>query len=140
MQISKLMKKMSKSISILLIISMVWISLPYGYASAAIIGTETVANSLRGQQARSYIQSVLAREEVQSILIEQGVNAEEAKIRISSLTDEEAIRLAKGINKLPAGGDGFATLVIATLIVFLVLLVTDIVGYTDVFPFVKKVK
>jgi hypothetical protein len=135
MQISKLMKKMSKSISILLIISMVWISLPCGYASAAIIGTETVANSFCGQQARSYIQSVLAREEVQSILIEQGVNVEEARFRINSLTDEEAIRLSKEIDKLPAGGDGFATLVIASLIVFLVLLVTDIVGYTDIFLF-----
>ena len=140
MQISKSMRKITKSINILLVISMVWISLPYGYASAAIIGTETVANSLCGQQARSYIQSVLAREEVQTILIKQGVNAEEAKNRISGLTDAEAIRLAKEIDKLPAGGDGFATLVIASLAVFLVLLVTDIVGYTDVFPFVKKVK
>ena len=137
MQISKLIRKMSKSICILLVISMVWISLPYGYASAAIIGSETVANSLRGQQARSYIQSALAREEVQTILIKQGVNAVEAKNRISSLTDEEAIRLAKEIDKLPAGGDGFATLVIASLIVFLVLLFTDIAGYTDIFPFIK---
>jgi len=121
-------------------ISMVWISLPYGYASAEIIDTETVANAIWGQHARSYIQSVFAREEVQTILVEQGINAEEAKNRISSLTDAEAIRLANEIEKLPAGGDGFATLVIASLIVFLVLLVTDIVGYTDIFPFVKKIK
>lgn len=131
---------MNRLTSVLLIISMVWISLPHGFASAAVINTEAVANSLRGHQARHYIQSVLAREEVQTILMGQGITAEEAKNRIGSLTDREAIRLADEIEKLPAGGDGFATLIIASLIVFLVLLVTDIVGYTDVFPFVKKVE
>lgn len=134
------MRKISKSISILLVISLVWISLPYGYSSAAIINTEIVANSQHGHQARSYIQSVLARKEVQTILREKGVNAEEAKIRIDSLTDAEAIRLAEDIEKLPAGGDGFFTLVIASVIVFLILLLTDILGYTDIFPFVKKIE
>jgi hypothetical protein len=41
------------------------------------------------------------------------------------------------MDKLPAGGDGLGILVGAALIVFLVLLFTDIAGYTDVFPFVK---
>ena len=136
----KLLRKMNNSICILLVISLIWISIPHGYAFAAIINTETVANSLRGRQARTYIQSVLAREEVQARLIDQGINIDEAKIRIRSLTDSEAIRLAQEIEKLPAGGDGFSTLVIASLIVFLVLLITDIVGYTDVFPFVKKIE
>ena len=140
MQISKSMRKISKTISILLVISVVWLSMPHGYTSAAIIGTETVVNAIQGQQARSYIQSILAREEGQTRLMEQGINAEEAKNRIGSLTDAEAIQLAKEIDKLPAGGDGFATLVIACVIVFLVLLATDIFGYTDIFPFVKKVK
>jgi len=140
MQKTKLLKKIKMSISMVLVMSMVWISFPHAYVSAAIIGTEAVADFLRGQQARSHIQSVLARAEVQTILIEQGVNIEEATYRISSLTDAEAIRLADEIDKLPAGGDGLSALVIASLIVFLVLLVTDIAGYTDIFPFVKKVK
>jgi len=43
------------------------------------------------------------------------------------------------LQALPAGGDGFfATLLIVALIVFLVLLITDIAGYTDIFPFVKS--
>ncbi|UCD91514.1 MAG: PA2779 family protein [Desulfobacterales bacterium] len=61
----------------------------------------------------------------------------EANQRIDSLTDAEAIRLAKTIEHLPAGGSTASVVVISALIVFLVLLATDIMGYTDVFPFVK---
>jgi hypothetical protein len=39
---------------------------------------------------------------------------------------------------MPAGGDGIGAVVVAILIVFLVLLITDLAGLTDVFPFVKK--
>ena len=129
-----------KTISVFITVAMVWISFPHGYASAAIIGTEAIANSLNGQQARSRIQGVIARKEIRNILIGQGVNIEEAKNRISSLSDAEAIRLANEIDQLPAGGDVWSALIVGSLIVFFVLLVTDIVGYTDVFPFVKKVK
>ena len=140
MQSIKAEKTIFKSISFLLIISLIWISLPLGYASAAIIGTEIVANSQQGNQARSYIKGVLARQDVQNILIKQGINIKEAKLRIGSLTDKEAIQLAKEIERLPAGGDVWSALIIASLIVFVILLFTDIFGYTDIFPFVKKVK
>ena len=133
----KSIRRAIKPISIFLIISFVWISMPYGYASAAIIGTEIAKDSIEGQQARNYIFSVFAREEVQKVLTAQGIDSQEAKRRINSLTDAEVIRLAKEINQLPAGGSGLGTIVGAVLIIFLVLLFTDIMGYTDVFPFVK---
>lgn len=134
----KALRRAIKPISILLVISFVCISIPYGYASAAIIGTEIFKGSIEGKQARNYILGVFAREEVQKVLTTQGIDSKEAKRRIDSLTDAEAIRLAKEIKQLPAGGSIFGTLVGAALIVFIVLLFTDIMGYTDVFPFVKK--
>ena len=42
------------------------------------------------------------------------------------------------MEKLPTGGDVLVTIVFAALFVFVVLLIKDIVGYTDIFPFVKK--
>ena len=42
------------------------------------------------------------------------------------------------IDPLPAGGDALGVILGVALIVFLVLLITDIMGYTDIFPFVKK--
>jgi len=134
----KEMRRAIKPISIFLIISFVCISMPYGYASAAIIETEIAKDSIEGKQARNYILSVLAREEVQAVLTAQGIDSQEAKRRLDSLTDAEVIRFAKEIKQLPAGGGAFGTIVGAALIVFLVLLITDIMGFTDVFPFVKK--
>ena len=134
----KEMRRAIKPISIFLIISLVCISMPYGYASAAIIETEIAKDSIEGKQARNYILSVLAREEVQAVFTAQGIDSQEAKRRLDSLTDAEVIRFAKEIKQLPAGGGAFGTIVGAALIVFLVLLITDIMGFTDVFPFVKK--
>ena len=134
----KEMRRAIKPISIFLIISLVCISMPYRYASAAIIETEIAKDSIEGKQVRNYILGVLAREEVQAVLTAQGINSQEAKRRLDSLTDAEVIRFAKEIKQLPAGGGAFGTIVGAALIVFLVLLITDIMGFTDVFPFVKK--
>jgi hypothetical protein len=48
------------------------------------------------------------------------------------------VRLAQKLDQLPAGGDGLGVVIGAALVVFIVLLITDILGYTDVFTFVKK--
>jgi hypothetical protein len=116
---------------------MMWVSLPYGYASAAIIGTEKVFDTRQGQQARNYIHNVLARKDVQQVLEKQGIDTREAKQRVDSLTDAEAVRLAEQIENLPAGKSAFSALLFASVVVFLVLLITDIMGYTDIFPFVR---
>jgi outer membrane protein OmpA-like peptidoglycan-associated protein len=42
------------------------------------------------------------------------------------------------MDQLPAGGGFLETLIIVGFLIFLILLATDITGYTDVFPFVKK--
>jgi hypothetical protein len=60
--------------------------------------------------------------------------------RVDSLTDSEAIEAAEQLEGLPAGGSAIGVIIGAALIVFLVLLATDILGYTDVFPFVTKQK
>jgi hypothetical protein len=83
---------------------------------------------------------VLDRVEVQQQLRAQGVSVEQAKARIAALSDAEAAQLAAQIESLPAGGDAVGALISALLIVFLVLLITDILGLTKVFPFTKPIK
>ena len=138
MHISRTTRKIIRPVSFFLVIAMVWVSFPYGYASAAIIGTETVLDAFKGQQARSYIHNVLARKDVQQELKKQGLDTREAKQRVDSLTDAEAVRLSKQIENSPAGRGAFGAVLFAAVVVFLVLLITVIAGYTDVFPFVKK--
>ena len=88
--------------------------------------------------SRERINMLLDRSKVYKHLMEWGINPDEAKKRVDSLTDEEIKNIASRMNQLPAGGDAFGTIVGAALIVFVVLLVTDILGLTDVFSFVKK--
>jgi hypothetical protein len=127
-----------KPIGLFLAVFILIISGPCQSAMAGMIGTESVINSDRAQNAREYLNSLMAREDVRNGLVSHGIDPVEAKNRLDSLTDEEATRVADQLQALPAGGDGFFTvLLILVFIVFLVLLVTDIAGYTDIFPFVK---
>ena len=72
---------------------------------AAMVGTEAVVDAERALDARDFLQSLLAREDVQSLLVSQGIDPQEAKNRLASLTDQEAIRAADQLQELPAGGD-----------------------------------
>jgi hypothetical protein len=65
------------------------------------------------------------------------VSPSEVKARIAALTDAEAAELAARIDSLPAGGIG---IIGAILVVFLVLLITDILGLTKVFPFTRPMR
>ena len=79
----------------------------------------------------------LDRAEVQAQLQAYGVSALEVKARVAALTDEEAAELAARMDALPAGG---VNIISAILIVFLVLLLTDILGFTKIFPFTRPVR
>ena len=89
---------------------------------------------------RAQLLGVLERAEVQQQLQAHGVTPEQAKARVAALSDAEAAQLMAQIESLPAGGDGVGALITALLIVFLVLLLTDILGLTKVFPFTKPIK
>lgn len=130
--------KPARPVCLFLTILMVLTAMPYHHALAAMIGTETVLDGARGDAARRHVNSILAREDVQAVLAEQGIDPLEARARVASLTDSEIIYLADTIDRMPAGGDALGVIVGAALIVFIVLLITDIMGVTDVFPFVKK--
>lgn len=86
---------------------------------------------------RGRIASLIDRADVQAQLQAYGVNTAELKARAAALTDAETAELAARIEDLPAGGE---SIIGAILIVFLVLLITDILGYTKVFPFTRSVK
>ena len=131
-------RQILKPIGFLLAIFMFMLSGPYQSAMAAMIGTEVAVDSQRAHNAREYLKTFLAREDVKSALVSQGIDPQEAQIRIDSLTDEEARFVADQLDQLPAGGGFFTTLLIVVFIVFVILLVTDITGYTDIFPFVKS--
>lgn len=136
----KAIRQTLKPVSFVLAFFMLMISGPFQSAFAAIIGTETVLDGTRGQEARAYLNQLLAREDIQKALVARGIDPDEARARIDSLADAEAIQAADNFEQLPAGSGFFEALLIITFLVFLILLITDIAGYTDIFPFVRPVK
>lgn len=115
--------------------SIFWLSIQ-PLANAAIIDTDDIVAEKQSIIERETLLSALDRDEIKQVLIQKGVDPVQARQRIASMTDEEVLALNQQIDELPAGSG----VVGAVVFVFLVLLVTDILGYTDVYPFVKKNK
>ncbi len=105
-------------------------------AHAALISTGQVAQTAANQD-RIAISTVLARPEIRAELIRRGVSVDEANQRVAALTDDEARALSQQLDSLPSGGiDVLGTV----LVVFIVLLITDILGFTKVFSFTRPIK
>ena len=132
------LKQRSKLIASILAFVMLSLSGPYQSVRAAMIDTESVLKIKAGKNTRDYIITLLSRKDIQTSLIEQGVDPQEAIDRIETLTEAELNWVTDKIGELPSGSGVAETLIIVIFLVFLVLLITDIAGYTDVFTFVKK--
>jgi hypothetical protein len=104
---------------------------------AAMISTEQIAAATTAQQNQARIAAALDRPEVQAQLEKLGISKSEAQIRVASLTTEESAAMARQIDSLPAGGDG---IIGALVLIFVILLVTDILGLTKVFPFTRSAR
>ncbi|NNF99537.1 MAG: PA2779 family protein [Desulfobacteraceae bacterium] len=107
-------------------------------AYASLVTTNEIIEMSQQDYAREKVNLFLDRADVSRQLEAYGVSSEMAKLRVASLTDAEVARISGQIDQLPAGGDIFSTLLIVSVVIFFVLLITDILGLTDIFPFVKK--
>ena len=134
----KRIRRIIKPGSLFLVILMITVFTPYQTVLAKMISTETVIEAGRTHEARMYVNSVLAREDVVASLLSQGIDMTEAKARVDNLTDSEIVSLADQIETSPAGGGAIGIIVGAAVVVFIVLVITDVLGYTDIFPFIKK--
>ena len=134
----KVIRKTLKPMSISLAVIMFLIGAPVHSVLAAMIGTETVIDSARSRDARKYLHQLLARKDLREAFIAQGIDPIEARARIDSLSDDEVIRVADQIDRLPAGGGAIEVLLVIILVGFIVLVITDMTGVTDVFPFIKS--
>lgn len=121
----KTIRQAAKPVSLFLTIFMLLMSVPYQSALAAMIGTETMIDITRGQEAREYVNTMLVRGDVQTTLIAHGIDPREAKARVDSLSDAEVVRLVDQIEQLPAGGDiGIISALIIILLLVLILRLT----------------
>lgn len=125
-------KHPSRPVSVLLAVTLLATSLLIP-ARAALLPTETVvAPAAHAERAR--VADLLARDDVRAKLVALGVDPAQVGDRLDALTDAEVSLLGERLDTLPAGAGALELAVF----VFLVLLLTDILGYTDIFPFVNK--
>ena len=136
----KFIRKKVSFVSLFMTAVTLLIAVPYQPLLAAMVPTDSTIYDNKAEEARDHLKSLISRNDIRKSLLSQGIDPDEAKIRVESLTDSEATAVADQIEQLPAGGGAIGVIIGAALIVFLVLLATDILGYTDVFPFVNKHK
>lgn len=113
-------------------------------AQAALVATEQVAAEqgivsidAQAMQQRSHVLSYLDRPEVVAGLQERGVTAEQARERVAALTDAEVTHLAHTLDTAPAGAGSVLGVIV---FIFILLLVTDILGFTKIFPFTRSIR
>ncbi|MEJ2591805.1 MAG: PA2779 family protein [Candidatus Thiodiazotropha sp.] len=126
------MQILNRIISITLSLAM--FMLPLGVAQSAMIDNAQLIGSHAND--RTALLQKLNREEVRDYLSGMGVDADQVKQRVAQMTDQEVATLNQRVGELPAGGDALGVV----LLVFIVFIITDAIGATDIFPFVHPVR
>lgn len=102
---------------------------------AAMVGTGEAVAAANAQHNRDRVTAALARPDIKAQLESMGVDPADASARVAALSDADVSMLAQRLDTLPAGGDSILGVL---LFVFILLLVTDILGLTKVFPFTRS--
>lgn len=125
------------TLALLLAAGMVALGPMANSARAELVSTATMMASQDAEAARARVAAVLAREDVQNQLQDLGVSPDEAEARIASLSDREIAQLDSQLSALPAGKDFLALVASVLIVAVLGLLISDLLGWTDVFSVVN---
>ncbi|HEY9017866.1 DUF6627 family protein [Thiomicrospira sp.] len=125
---------LKKSISMLL--AFAFLGLSVMPLQAAMVSTDELVSTQQAAMDRQDLAAVLDRADVQQKLVTMGVSLDEVEQRIAMMTDAEVAQLNQQIADLPAGADVVSLLVL----LFIVFVVTDVIGATDIFPFIRPVR
>ncbi|MGB5473531.1 MAG: PA2779 family protein [Gammaproteobacteria bacterium] len=112
----------------MLVINFIFTTFPAA-SYAGLVGTDQILSADTRNRHMTEIQNVLARDDVRTQMLDLGVNPADVEVRLNALTDAELAQLSTGMRELPAGGN-----VVAVIgIVFIVLLILELLGVTNVF-------
>jgi hypothetical protein len=132
---------MRLQLALILIFSLLTFSVQASTSELKMISTMDILNENSSALAREDIISFMKSEKVQNELVKQGVNPAEALKRVATLSNSEVKNLSDQIKKAQAGGDfGVGSIIGAFVFIFIVLLITDILGLTKVFSFTRSIR
>ena len=128
-----------RALAMPLALVVLFVSLPINVSQAALVTTDQVLAETQSEADRERVLAFLAREDVRQQISGLGVDPDEAARRVQSLSDAEIARIVDQMDQDPAGQGVVVFLVATILIIFLILIITDLIGVTDVFPFINPI-
>jgi hypothetical protein len=133
------MTRARRTLTSLLIASLVFGGMAQAAPTALISTEQAVAATQAAQRsdAHAKLHAALDRADLAAMLQARGVQADEMRARVDALTDAEAQQMVAQIDQAPAGASDILGVLFT---VFIILLVTDILGLTKVFPFTRSVR
>ena len=129
------MKNFKRVVASCLIVCVTTAGFPIA-AQASIVATDEITAVAGAASNRDRVSAFLARDDVSKAMQGQGVSPQAANERVKAMSDVEVAQLAGRIDQAPAGGDVLGLL----FTIFIILLVTDIMGLTKIFPFTRSVR
>ena len=96
---------------------------------AGFVTTEQAIALEQRSQILTALETKLAAAELRSAMLSLGVSPEQVEARLAALSDAELVQLNARLDDLPAGAGAVEVIGV----VFIVLLVLELVGVTDVF-------
>ena len=127
------MKTLKRTLSLLLSVAL--IGAPIGNAQAAIVSNDQIIQKADQVNGKAVLLQAIKRADVQAQLSSMGVSPADVEARVNQMTHEEIAQLNQRMAELPAGADVLGT----ALFIFLIFVITDVIGATDIFPFIHPV-
>ncbi len=134
------LRQLRRGVALVVAVAMFVVSMPLPRAQAALVSTEQLLAAGDGAAERARVLAFLERADVREQIVALGVDPNEAAARVQALSDAQVREIAGQLDQLPAGQSAIGIIVGAILLVFLILLLTDLLGLTNVFPFVNHKK
>ena len=131
----KFLRKWAGVVSPILAAVMIYTSVPLAPAVAGLVTTDQLIDLQTDASNRDRITDFLTRQDVRRQMTDLGVDPSEIESRVAALSNAEAQSIAGKIAEAPAGQGAMGILIVTAVVVFLVFVVTDMTGVTDVFPF-----
>ena len=112
---------------------------PLPVARAAMVSTEQVISEDAATEDRERVMNFLGREDVRREMEALSIDPEEAAARAKALSDEEIAQITNKLDETAVGQDAVAAIVGAVVLIFIILMITDLLCWTRVFPFTRCV-
>ena len=117
---------------------MVMTSLCSGIAQAGMVSTDSLlTGNLSDKPSSDDVHQFLRKEDARQALQQLGVDPSQVQARVQDLSPDELHALNQQLEQMQAGGSSFIGVVV---FVFLILILLDLLGTTDIFPAIKPIK